>query len=154
MGADGLANAAVIQFMLLGLPRSGTTWAANWLMTNGVICYHEPLRYMTLGEIDGGVSCNGIWLLDSFDQIDCPRVILERDPNEVNQSLQAIGMPTMPAWSIDRFMSLKGPRFHYTNLFTNPRAIWSELRADPFDHRRHERLCEMKIEPHMGKWHA
>ena len=35
----------MIDFMVIGLPRTGTTWASNWLTTDSTQCYHDPLYH-------------------------------------------------------------------------------------------------------------
>ena len=34
--------------MVIGLPRSRTTWMANWLTTTDTLCLHDPLANYTI----------------------------------------------------------------------------------------------------------
>jgi hypothetical protein len=152
----------MMDFQLIALPRSGTTWAANWLTSDGAICYHDPLSSRTLETLgthepgrEWGVSCTGLWLFDEWlESYNCPRVILERDISEINASLTDIGLKCLPAWCESKFKELPGNRFHYSALFDPDGAeeIWSILRETKFDKERHKILCEMSIQPDFTKW--
>lgn len=144
-----------MKFLLSALPRSGTTWAANWLSANGVLCLHEPLyrsRPDEVMDMDVGVSCTGMWLTDK--KITCPHVIIERPLPEVNDSLHTLGMPAVPRWMAQKFAELQGPRFHFKELFTEEgaRAIWGVLRSDEFDPARHRELTTYNIQPDFRRW--
>lgn len=151
-----------MDFQLIALPRSGTTWAANWLTYDGAICYHDPLSYRTPAALDAhapgrewGISCTGSWMLDKWlASYSCPRVILERDIGEINTSLGEIGYSGLPPWCEAKFKELPGKRFHYSALFDPDGAeeIWSILRKTKFDKERHKILCEMSIQPDFTKW--
>ena len=158
----GRWDGSMMDFQLIALPRSATTWAANWLTYDGAICYHDPLSYRTLEDLDAhepgrewGVSCTGLWIFDEWlASYDCPRVILERDIVEINDSLTDIGFGYLPAWCELKFKELPGKRFHYSALFDPDGAaeIWSILRKTKFDVERHKILCEMAIQPDFSKW--
>jgi hypothetical protein len=142
----------MISFAILGLPRSGTTWAANWLTSDGVVCHHDPIAYIGPDEmyrLDGGIACTGLWMRpDLVAQLDCPIVCLERDPDEVNASLEAINLtPMAPKW-FDLYRDTPGHRFNYKALFDERAAeIWHILRGDGFDAKRHAELVKMNIQP-------
>jgi hypothetical protein len=81
------------------------------------------------------------------EAFDCRKLILERNPRQVNVSLAALGFPQMSKSAIDRFESLPGKRVPWTDLFTNPKPIWDYLRPDtPFDPVRHEILSRLNIQ--------
>lgn len=141
-----------LDFAVLGLPRSGTTWAANWLTSGEVICHHDPLETTqpeALFDLDGGIACTGLWLRpDLVARLSCPIVCLWRDPRQVNESLLRIGLGEMPAWSVEQFRSTPGHWFAYEDLFTDrAREIWSVLRDDPFDADRHAALVRLNVQP-------
>lgn len=143
-----------MKFALLALPRSGTTWAANWLSTGGVLCHHDPLMDYLPETIpaDSGISCTTMWLMPPT--LDCPVVLLDRDPDECNASLRKIGFQEIPEFFIGKFQSYPGPRFHWRDLFDNPEPIWKILRPDcPFDKGRHELLRKMNVQPNFDLWH-
>lgn len=146
----------MMDFLLTGLPRSGTAWAAVWL-SDGAICLHEPLATVRAEELARwkperrwGMACTAVWMIPWFaESLRCPRVILERDLSEVNESLQNMGLPEMTKPNVDAFRRFKGPRFPYTDLFDHDSArnIWGILRPDRFfDADRWKLLSGMRIE--------
>lgn len=150
----------MIDFMILALPRSGTTWAANWLTTDNSMCWHDPVTRLLPKEIDKlsigkkyhGISCTGAWMWSQWVK-DHParKIILLRDINEINASLESIGLPLMTQSMVDRFNALEGIKVPYTDLFESPQFIWKNMLPDiPFDPQRHAELVKMNIEP-VGK---
>ncbi len=149
----------MIAFMVLGLPRSGTAWAANWLTTDKTICLHNPMSRYTPKEIEKlefgdriiGISCTSSWMLgDWVDKHPAPKIILEKDSIAVNQSLQGLDLPPLSLQSICRFKGLKGKRVDYHYLFNKTLApiIWEHLIPNiPFDEARHHELCGHHIQP-------
>lgn len=89
----------MIDFMVIGLPRSGTAWAANWLTTDTTFCLHDPLAKYHHTELDGlvsdkrlGVACTGLWTQPEWlNAHPAKKVILHRPLEEINRSLKAIG---------------------------------------------------------------
>jgi hypothetical protein len=89
------------KFFITGLPRSRTAWLASFFTGNNSFCYHEMLRIssgfedgikkmlnrkeMYVGNSDSSLP---IWM-DKIDHIlrDSPIVIIERDVNEISDSL-------------------------------------------------------------------
>lgn len=146
-----------LELALFALPRSGTTWAANWLTSDGIVCRHEPITYEPPEQIlraSGGVACTGLWLHSAFlARLDCPVVLLERDPAQINASLARINLPALPHWLVARFAALDYPRFHYTDLFDPQRAaaIWRILRGEDFDAARHAELVRMNVQPQYNR---
>ena len=149
----------MLDFRVFGMPRSGTTWAANWLTTDRSICWHDPIQSMTPAEIDArgsqaeyrGISCTGSWLFADWAHRHPARtLILERDPLECNASLRALGLPEMTAEMIEAFMALPGWRVPWSHLFDHDAAerIWDYLLPDiPFCPERHALLCGMAVQP-------
>ena len=63
----------MMDFIVTGLPRSGTTWVANWLTTDTTLCIHDPLYKYHLEDLDNietnkklGISCTAIWRAPEF----------------------------------------------------------------------------------------
>lgn len=141
--------------MLLGMPRSGTTWASNWLTTDTTLCLHDPLFQYHYDELDSiesdktlGVSCSGLFLFpDWVNAHPARKVIVHRDIAEIGASLERIGLPaTAWATSLDR---LSGIHVHWTKLFDAPHFIYEYLLQRPFDTERHALLKAINVQPHF-----
>jgi hypothetical protein len=150
-----------MNFAVFGLPRSGTTWAANWLTDSGAICLHDPLVDMELDELMAfqperpwGISCTGSWMLRSFvDSLKCPILLLERDLSEIQESLSQMGVPLVSDEMAEYFATLPFPRIDYKGIFDGDIAcdVWRYLRPDaPFDSDRHAILRQMNVQPNFG----
>jgi len=144
----------MIEFMVIGLPRSGTTWAANWLTTERTHCLHDPLyryHYTQLDSIPSakilGVSCTGLWAFPEWvNEHPARKVILHRDTAEINASLKSLGLPAWPSTycPID---DLRGEHHHWRDIFDRPEEIYTFLTGLPFDAVRHAELVKMNIQP-------
>lgn len=151
-----------LDFMVIGLPRSATTWAANWLNTAQTLCVHDPLWETHYDDIDqciaeragdrqAGISCTGIWMWpDWVNRHPARKVVVRRPLVESNRSLARIGLPSNPANAVQCLDRIDGFHVPYSDLFT-PRAevIWSHLTGLPFDAQRHRELVTMRIEPNF-----
>lgn len=150
----------MINFMLLGGPRSATTWAANWLTTDTTVCLHDPLLEYRLEHLQRitfahgqrlGISCTSSLLYpDWVNAQKCPKVILYRDVKEINRSLRELGLVELiESRHLARLDNIKGAMLvPYEHLFTSPgaQAIANHLGV-PFDPVRHDVLMQMRIEP-------
>lgn len=146
-----------LDFIIVGLPRSCTTWAANWATTEHSICWHDATGRELPKELDRklsskryrGISCTGAWMWkDWFENHPAKKIILERDYNEINASLIELGMSPLGDEEFSAFEAVKGTRIHFTELFTNGEGVWKYLLPDlPFDAERHKELCMMNIQP-------
>ena len=145
----------MLDFAVLALPRSGTTWAANWLTTDTSICWHDPAAYATPFEIEAkhssakfrGISCTESWL---FHWAPPERtIVLERPVDEINESLLGLGLPILPQHMIDVFEWVPGRRVPYRAIFDErAKEIWEFLIPSiPFNAERHEQLVQMSIQP-------
>lgn len=154
----------MISFMVLSAPRSGSTWAANWLTTEHQICLHDPVLENGVEQLEVlpfvrryGLACTGLPLLtDWVNRQQCPKVVLHRDLDEVNASLVAIGLsPLSKAWDGGVLERIEGWHVHYKDLFRpgTARAIWQHLlgHGTPFDGTRHMMLASMHIDPHFPR---
>lgn len=154
----------MIDFMVLGMPRSSTTWAANWLTTDRTACMHDPLLALTLEEVESlpvdrrfGIADTSLALLPKIVNAHPARkVILHRDRREVDESLIQIGLGALGrAWdgALERLQGLHVP---YQDLFDPFRAqlIWEFLSPTlPFDRPRHALLTQMHVEPQFDGLH-
>ena len=153
----------MLDFLLLSLPRSGSTWAANWLTSEGALCLHDPLSYRSHADLLAyaktrrvGAACTGLWLWPDWCGKHARRlVIMERDVQGSQESLARLGLPILPEWALEKFAAMPGLRVPYTDLFEADRAreLWTLLRpAESFDVDRHAMLCEMQVQPDFSKW--
>lgn len=154
----------MIDFMIIGLPRSGTTWAANWLTTDKSFCLHDPLYkhhysdwdVLSKGWYDQlGVSCTGIWRWPEFVNAHPARkIVVIRDLEEVNREMEKLGFPELPGDADLMLKDIEAPHVPYTDLFDSERAplIWAKL-LPGVQHcdLRHAQLCELNVQPNFQK---
>ena len=147
--------------MVLSMPRSSSTWVANWLTTEKTLCLHDPILRYAAEEFDSipcdrtlGIACTGTALLADFVNAHPARkLILHRDRDEVNRSLETIGLSALQKpWTraLDR---LRGMHVYYTDLFDPVTAapIYEYVTGQPMDTARHLELVAMHIEPHFER---
>lgn len=148
----------MIRFMVIAAPRSGTTWAANWLTTDRTLCYHDPLYRWHYSELDAiesakrlGVSCTGLACFpDWVNAHPARKVILHRPENEVRQELVELGLPWMPdGFYRAQLDKIKGQHHQWTDIFERPREIYEYLLELPFDEERHAILREISMQPNF-----
>jgi hypothetical protein len=145
----------MLDFIVLGLPRSATTWLANWLTTDRTLCLHDPFARSLPETWDAGgkllgISCTGAYLMPTWlAQFDCPVAIIERDPAECDACLAKLGLPdTAPLR--EPLANTEGRRFKFADLWNEDtaRELWAHLLPGlPFDAARYRLLREMRIEP-------
>lgn len=147
----------MIDFMIVGLPRSGTAWLANWFTTERSICWHEPFWQRSLAELDDmkGAGLFGIadtmLLLMSADELNrhpAKKLIVHRELGDVNFSLSKLGLPSMQdehKWRLDE---IGGYHITFQDLFNverfRPAAEW--LLPIPFDTARYSLLKNLNIQ--------
>ncbi len=149
-----------IEFMLLAAPRSGTTWAANWLTTDTTLCLHDPLLKWMKDELDTleshkkgrrlGIACTGLAMFPEWVNAHPARkIILHRPLTEIDASLQSMGMtPCSNHWQgvLDR---IDGVHLSWSDLFERPQYIYEYLLDLPFDPERWALLREINVQPHF-----
>lgn len=151
----------MIDFMVLAAPRSGTTWAANWLTTNTTLCIHDPLLRMRRNQLDDiettkllGISDTSLYQFPEFLAAHSARkVVLHRDINEVNDSLEALGvLPIHVENSQCQLDNIKAMHVSWTDMFYPDTAapIYEYLTQQPFDIERHYELTKMQIQPEFA----
>ena len=146
---------ASVDFIVLGLPRSGTTWLANWLTTDRSLCLHDPFQRALPETWDAGgkrlgISCTGAYLLPGWlEAQSCPVAVIERDPEACDASLQRMGLGS--TWPLRRaFKRARGKRWRFDDIWNEKkaRALWAFLLPGlPFDSARYRLLREMQIQP-------
>lgn len=149
----------MIDFAVMGLPRSGTTWVANWLTTDRSFCLHDPWLY---GNVPAawpapkpdrlfGISCTGSYVYEGWmKSLTCPIVKIIRDPNECEKSLAKFGFVGFIPRLDMHFASVNGLTIHMENLWKEDcaRLVWNYLLHQiPFDDLRYRQLVDMHITP-------
>lgn len=154
----------MLDFAIIGLPRSGTTWAANWLTTDRSICLHDPLMNYTLEQLAAfsspgkvcGVACTALWKFPQWVAENVKRVVLiDRDPDDLNDSLCAIGLGSMATEDIEDFLNMDGQRADMAQLFdplAAPEIWYSLIPSIDFDAQRHELLTGFMVNPYFAGW--
>lgn len=154
----------MLDFLVLSLPRSGSTWCANWLTTHASFCLHDPLAHRSLDDLAAldmsrrqlGAACTALWAFPDWCERHVKRVlILERDPDEVNASLSRLGVGSIPQAMLTLFRAMPGERVPYKSLFdqVNARWIWDRLGIiGEFDEDRHRALVNMNVQPNLKTW--
>ena len=148
-----------INFMVLGGPRSATTWAANWLTTDTTICLHDPLleyrievlQRMTFDGKRFGISCTSSTLYpDWVNQQKCPKVVLHRPVKDINRSLRELGLVELiESKHYARLAAIKNALFvPYEWLFERSRAEFiAKHLGVPWCPYRHDLINQMRVEP-------
>lgn len=147
----------MVEFMVIAAPRSGTTWASNWLTTDTSLCLHDPLYTRHYREWDAietakslGISCTGIYHFPAWlNAHPARKVILHRSPQEINASQEAIGLPPAPAEQINSLWSIEGEHWDWKAIFdpTQAAVIYEYLLRRPFDAERHAELVHIEMQP-------
>lgn len=147
----------MVDFMILGLPRSLTTWAANFFTTEQAVCLHDPLYTRHYSELDRirfdgkktGVACTGLWRFPTFvNAHPAKKIILRRPLAEVNASLAAIGLPGCTEDDYFQLANLDGEHFNFADLLSPFYAdLICQLIGLPFDADRHAELVQIEMQP-------
>lgn len=149
----------MIEFMVIGAPRSGTTWAANWLTTDTTLCIHDPLYEYHYDELDSikskkhvGISCTGLLLFpDWVNRHPARKVILHRPVADINDSLRQIGMPGISDAVVGNLNRIHGMHVDWKSLFVEPRDIYEYLTELKFDAERHHFLKCVNMQPSFNQ---
>lgn len=146
-------------FIVIGLPRSGTTWIANWLTTDKSLCLHDPFG-LGLPETwprDNrrfGISCTGAYLFPKWlSGHKGPLVKIVRNACDRKASLEKIGWGGSLTLS-DAFSATSGYTFDFDDLWDEDAAhnLWDYLLPEiPFDSIRYRMLRDIQVQPHLDK---
>jgi hypothetical protein len=157
----------MLDFIVVGLPRSGTAWMANLLNVDNIsYCVHDPLIDYRLDQLDEkivskdettkvGVSCTGLWYYsDWLNKHKAKKLVIHRNLRDINESLKEIGLPTLNFNDSSYLRKVKGLYVEYEDLFDirSIKYIWSYLTdMDNFNEDRFNILknlnVQRKIEP-------
>jgi hypothetical protein len=152
----------VISFMVLANQRSATTWMANLLTTDKTWCVHDPFLEYTLDQVTQlyvpekriGISCTASILHPEWVNAQrCPKIILYRDPDEINASLRQMGMVPLEVSKHNiRIQGIKAPMYQWDEVFKMHVARNICERFDvPFDIYRFRELAKMNIQPQWNR---
>lgn len=144
-----------LDFIVLGLPRSGTTWLANLLTTQQSLCLHDPFARLLPEQIKGdgrrlGVSCTGMYLMPSLLAAQrCPVAVIERSVDACEASVAKLGLGSVAPLkgALDR---VQARRFAFDDLWDEyqARRLWIYLMPGvPWDGPRYRLLRDMRVEP-------
>ena len=153
----------MIDFMVIGLPRSGTTWASVLFTTDTTLCFHDPLYTVHYEDWDDvlskpykrvGVSCTGIWRwVDWVNTHPAKKILLHRDIKEIEQSLNEIGLHVPDLYEGEKLLeSIDGLHVPFTDLFDSARCnrLWNHVLDKPFDRDRFELLVNIEMQPNFS----
>ena len=115
----------MIDFMVLGLPRSGTAWLANLLTTDDTFCWHEALWSASLKKLDylqypgrlGISETSGFAHLEQLNAHPSRKIIIDRPLDEINKSLIALDLPIMQDEEAVLHSKLEGYRIKFSDIF-------------------------------------
>lgn len=157
----------MIGFMVLSMPRSGSAWAANWLSNGASLCLHDPVLERDLGALDQwaadsrplvlGIADTAFALdADRINQHPAPKVILHRPLEDVQASLERLGLTRLGrAW--------RGALWRITGLHLPHSSLWDPVFADDIHERllgrkmtlaertRHKLLCGLRVEADLAR---
>ena len=148
----------MISFMLISAPRCGSSWASNWLTTDATLCLHDPLYTRHYEDLDSiisgktlGIACTGIAHFHKWaNQHSSRKVVLHRPLDEINLSLDAIGLPPIDVSYLDNLHRIEALHADWTDLFDRPKPIYEHLTGLPFDAERHALLKEIEMQPNFA----
>ncbi len=154
-----------LDFIVIGMPRSGTSWLANLLTTDRSLCMHDPFAQAMPDQWERdtrkfGISCTLSFVVKGWlEQFDCPVAIIERDESARNASLLKMGLAPNPKDPVSgaAFANVKGLRFDFDALWDEGDALklLEHLLPDiPFDSLRYRQLLRLQVQPHMQHWTA
>jgi hypothetical protein len=145
----------MIDFMVLGLPRSGTAWLANLLTTDDSLCLHESLMCHSMADLDAiphygflGIAETAGLFIDEVRLHPCKKLIVERPLNEINKSLRTLGLPEFNVEYKHIFKETVGYKIQFSDLFKfeHMRDAYGYLLGKELSKDRHHLLCNMEVQ--------
>jgi hypothetical protein len=148
-----------IEFMVIAAPRSGTTWAANWLTTDTTLCLHDPIFNYHYSELDNvaskhklGISCTGLMYFPEWlNNHPARKVVLHRDNQEIRDSIAKLGFPPTDEDYSETLNVIDGQHYAWSDIFDNPKPIYEYLLDKEFDAERHSELKKVWMEPNFNQ---
>lgn len=149
-----------LDFIVLGLPRSATTWLANWLTTDRSLCLHDPFAHglpetWPRDHRLRGIACTGAAMMPHWlGGYACPIAVIVRESEDCDRSLYRLGLPDTGLVQVALNES-PGKRFAFDDLWSehSARELWCYLLPSvPFDELRYRLLRDMNVQPlHPGR---
>jgi hypothetical protein len=149
--------------MVMGGPRAATTWTANLLNTDTTVCLHDPLYEYKPTQLDAlqipgkriGISDTAVVVYPEWiNAHSAKKVVLWRDPEEINDRLRLLGMRQIPRGVLARrYAQLNGVKvYHWGEVFRHEIAkeICDYFKV-PFCRWRFEELKKMNIQPQFER---
>lgn len=146
--------------MVIAAPRSGTTWAANWLTTEHSLCLHDPLANYHYSQLDSitsdrmiGISCTAIANYRRYlGTHKAKKLILHRKHEEVQESLEKQGLPPLYHNWEDALNDIDGLHLHWKDLFFEVTAVhaYKYLTGLDMDIPRYRELIKLNVQPNFG----
>lgn len=158
-------------FFIAGLPRSGTTFLANFFTTAGVFCHHEALLgcenmekyaermrlrdYYQVGDSDSGLAWYEDRVRERFPN--SLWVGIDRDATDVALSHMRLGMSVPTELMMDshrKCLSRCDIMVKFQDLFLTEtlRYLWQNVTGLRFDSRRAEMLAQMRVQPNLDEY--
>ena len=145
----------MLDFMVIGLPRSRTTWLANWLTTDNTLCLHDSAAKFTLNELNNyatqkklGISETALFHCGGkLNRHPAKKLIIHRPVHEIYKSIGRV----IPFPNAEMLMSdIKGLHVAYKDINDRAEEIWMHLIGSGFDSKRFNALSEMNVQPHFN----
>lgn len=152
-----------MKFIVAATPRSGSTWLSNLLTTSYNVCYHDMMQWYTPMQLHtlpskhdsfGTVETGALLHVDWFNEQRCKRIVLVRDFDEVNESLDRLGIGALPKDVLGNAYDLQcDMRIAYRDLFNEQamRTLYEFVLDDEFDEYRYRVLTQMRVNPHFDR---
>lgn len=165
-------------FFIFSLPHSRTAWLTNFMTHGNAHCFHEalischrvsdlkPIFEGTKKPIVGNADCLNALVADDIMAAfpESRLVVVERNPDKVEQSLSALGSwnPDMVRWMRNELEQVKAkyaPLIMPYEALSTPegcKLVWNYCIGDfsdgtSFDHRRWEMLDALNVQIDLEK---
>lgn len=145
----------MIDFMVLGLPRSGTAWLANLLTTDDSLCLHESLMRYSIADLHQtqhhglfGIAETAGLFIDDARFYPCKKLIVERPLEEINQSLRSLDLPEIKVEYNQIYKEIVGYKMQFSDLFKYEHMsdAYNYLLGKRLSKARHDLLCDMEVQ--------
>lgn len=141
----------MLKYIIIGMPRSRTTWLANFLTTGDSVCLHDPFGKYSLSELNKiypektvGISDTSLYMAGAkfINSLPYKKVIIHRNYIDVVKSLGIT-----PA-RVDLTM-IDGLHIQYDRINDDIQQIWEYCLDEPFDQDRFDILKDYNVQPHF-----